>query len=299
MIEPVIVRPDGKGYKLVVGHRRRRAAAKAGLKAIPCIVRKDLDDIDVMRMQAVEDAQNEDLDPRDRYAFWARLWKLEKGANPKITMATFAEEIIGKGASYVRAGIDVAENAPEELREMLGDPDEGKLNPSYARYLVADQSLAPKEKVAVGKKIARGILPASGGRIGTETLKVIRTAPPKIRKRLIDDPEYSLEEASWELRHQERQQRVARVKEERTLTASELSMKLLHSILDFDVKLDPRIAPFIPDRAWDEISVRLRNLSDRIQDFERAHAEPAPAGEELIDAIDVKTLDALLDQPEP
>src|SRR4051794_3651459 len=65
MIEPVIVRPDKKGYTLVVGHRRRRAAEIAGLTEIPSIVRGDLSELEVMRMQAVEDAQNEDLDPRD------------------------------------------------------------------------------------------------------------------------------------------------------------------------------------------------------------------------------------------
>ncbi len=41
----------------------------------------------------------------------------------------------------------------------------------------------------IGKKIASGKFPASYGRIGTETLKTIRTAPPKIRERLIKDPD--------------------------------------------------------------------------------------------------------------
>src|SRR4051794_39525951 len=131
MIEPVVVRPDGQGFRLVVGHRRRRAAEKAGLRDVPCIVRRDLDELSVMRMQAVEDAQNEDLDPRDRYDFWARLWRAEKAADPRLTMKKFADEVIGKAPSYVKAGIEVAENAPDELREMLGDPDEGKLNPTY------------------------------------------------------------------------------------------------------------------------------------------------------------------------
>ncbi len=298
MIEPVVVRPDAKGYKLVVGHRRTRAAAKAGLKRIPAIVRRDLAELDVMRMQAIEDAQNEELDPRDRYAFWAKLWKVEKQANPRLTMAKFATDIIGKGPSYVRAGIEVAENAPKELRDMLGDPDAGKLNPSYARYLVADSSLSEKEKVAVGKKIAKGVLPASGGRIGTETLKVIRTAPPKVRKKLIADPDYSLEEAKWELRHHERRAQATKIKEDRGLTAGELSLKLVDAILDFHTKLDPSIAPFVVEGAWGEVELRLDRLRSRIDDFLSARSAAPPEGEELIDAIEVETLEALISQGE-
>lgn len=294
VIQPIVVRPANTGYRLIVGHRRRRAAELAGLKKIPAIVRTDVSDLEVMRMQAVEDAQNQDLDPRDRFSFWAKLWGEEKKANPKLTMTQFAREIIGLSPTYVSAGIEVAEKAPRELRDILGPQEEGKLNPTYARYLMKDRSLTDEERVAVGKKIAAGKLPAGGGKIGTETLKAIRSAPPKLRDRLVHDPDFSLEEAKWALRGEERRKRVERIKRDRTLTPGHLSMKVLRAILDFHTKMEPKIAPFIADGAWDEIDDRLDRLVDRIRDFQAARDEPPPEGEELVDVVDIKYLEALL-----
>jgi ParB/RepB/Spo0J family partition protein len=293
VIEPIVVRPAGRGYKIIVGHRRWRAASLAGIKEIPAVVRPDLKPLEVMRMQAIEDAQNEELDPRDRYDFWAKLWKAEKKADPSMKMGRFATEIIGKSENYVREGIMVSEEAPAELKKLLGDPSEGKLNPSYARYIVKDPGLNDEEKVAVAKKIASGKLPASGGKIGTETLRLVRAAPAPIRKRLIHDPEYGIEQAEWELRHHEREQsRGERVR--RLLTPGQLAFKVLKAVLDFHIKLDPRIAPFLPSDAQDEIRARLDRLADRIAEFREALTSPAPEGEELIDVIDAKALEALM-----
>lgn len=71
-------------------------------------------------------------------------------------------------------------------------------------------------------------------------------------------------------------------------------MKVLRAILDFQVKMDPRVAPFLPDGAWDEIDDRLNRLQDRIKEFQAARDEPAPEGEEIVDAVDVKYLEELL-----
>jgi len=296
VIEPVLVRPHGRGFRLVVGHRRYRAAKLAGLKQLPCIVRPQLSELEVMRMQAVEDAQNEELDPRDRYAFWAKLWKAESRANPALTLGRFAKEVIGKSEGYVKSGIQVSEEAPRELRELLGKPEDGKLNPSYARYIVNDASLRAPEKVAVARKIASGRLPASGGRIGTETLRIIRSAPPKIRERLIHDPDFGLEQAKWELRHEERTRAAKNVKQRRLLSPGQFAFKLLRAVLDFHIKLDPKTAPFLPQEAWQEVDHRLTNLEKRIHAFRAARHAPIRSGEELIDAIDIKALEAFLAQ---
>ncbi len=293
VIEPIVVRPGKKGYTIVVGHRRWRAAALAGLKEIPAVVRPELTALEVMRMQAVEDAQNEDLDPRDRFDFWARLWQAEKKADPSLPMARFAREIIGKSDMYVREGIMVSEEASPELKELLGDQSEGKLNPTYARYIVKDPGLKDDEKVAIARKIASGKLPASGGKIGTETLRVVRAAPEPVRKRLIHDPDYGLEQAEWEIRHHEREQtRGERVRN--LLTPGKLAFKVLKVILDFHIKLDPRVAPFLPSGAKDEIEARLDRLTDRIAEFREALRSPAPEGEELVDVVDAEALEALI-----
>lgn len=60
VLEPIIVRRAGKGYELVAGERRTRAAAMAGLKEIPAIV-VDIDDREALEIAIIENLQREDL----------------------------------------------------------------------------------------------------------------------------------------------------------------------------------------------------------------------------------------------
>ncbi|MEE9211181.1 MAG: ParB/RepB/Spo0J family partition protein, partial [Phycisphaeraceae bacterium] len=68
IMQPVVVRPVGngdKGYELVAGERRLRAAQQAGLDRIPAIVRQ-LDDRQVTEWSLIENLQREDLNPIER-----------------------------------------------------------------------------------------------------------------------------------------------------------------------------------------------------------------------------------------
>lgn len=62
VIQPIVVIKVDKGYKIVAGERRWRAAKKAGLKTIPAIIR-DYDDRAVKEVALVENLQREDLNP--------------------------------------------------------------------------------------------------------------------------------------------------------------------------------------------------------------------------------------------
>src|SRR4051794_23377388 len=39
IIQPLVISPEGSGYHIIAGERRWRAAQKAGLKAVPVLVR--------------------------------------------------------------------------------------------------------------------------------------------------------------------------------------------------------------------------------------------------------------------
>lgn len=60
VLEPVIVRAVGRGYELVAGERRTRAARLVGLAEIPAVV-VDLDDRQALEVAIVENLQREDL----------------------------------------------------------------------------------------------------------------------------------------------------------------------------------------------------------------------------------------------
>ena len=60
LIEPIIVRPKGDTYEVVVGERRYRAAQQAGLEKAPVIIRDYTDD-EVMELNLIENVHREDL----------------------------------------------------------------------------------------------------------------------------------------------------------------------------------------------------------------------------------------------
>lgn len=60
IIQPLIVRKSIKGYEIVAGERRFRAAKEAGLKTVPAVV-KEYDDKRMMEIALLENLQRENL----------------------------------------------------------------------------------------------------------------------------------------------------------------------------------------------------------------------------------------------
>jgi len=56
VIQPVLVRPKGELYELVVGERRLRAARMAGLQTIPVVIR-DIADDEMLELALLENIQ--------------------------------------------------------------------------------------------------------------------------------------------------------------------------------------------------------------------------------------------------
>ena len=75
VIQPLLVRPvpdEAEAFEIVVGERRYTAAGRAGLAAVPCIVRK-LDDRDAFLLSVAENVAREDLNPLDEAAAYRRI----------------------------------------------------------------------------------------------------------------------------------------------------------------------------------------------------------------------------------
>lgn len=65
VIQPIIVSKKDGYYEIVAGERRWRAAKKAGLKEMPCIVREN-DERKNKEIALIENIQREDLNPIDK-----------------------------------------------------------------------------------------------------------------------------------------------------------------------------------------------------------------------------------------
>jgi ParB family transcriptional regulator, chromosome partitioning protein len=72
VLQPIVVRPSGERYQIVMGERRVRAAQAAGLERIPAIVRTTEDD-QMLRDALLENVHREDLNPLEEAAAYEQL----------------------------------------------------------------------------------------------------------------------------------------------------------------------------------------------------------------------------------
>ena len=74
LLEPIIVRPYGDEYQVVVGERRYRAAHQAGLDKVPVIIREYTDE-QVLELNFIENVQREDLSAVEKARLCQQLLK--------------------------------------------------------------------------------------------------------------------------------------------------------------------------------------------------------------------------------
>lgn len=129
-------------YQLTAGHRRREAARRAGLDALPVVVR-ELSDEEMVALTITENIQREDLSPLEEGKIY--LLMSEKMG---YTHEQIAREI-GKKRGYVENRIRVA-RAPDDVQRMVqARPDTlviayylGKLEDERARAGIIEGVLA-------------------------------------------------------------------------------------------------------------------------------------------------------------
>lgn len=126
VIQPVVVRPAGKGtYQIVAGERRWRAAQLAGIHALPAVVR-DLEDREVLELGIIENIQRVDLDPVEEAQGYAQL--IETFGYTQEALSN----VIGKSRSHL-ANMMRLLALPEQVLNMMRL---GKLSAGHARALI-------------------------------------------------------------------------------------------------------------------------------------------------------------------
>lgn len=145
VLQPIIVRKTDRGYEVVAGERRLRAAKKAGFSRIPAIVR-ELSDRDLMEYALVENLQREDLNPIEA----ARAIKslIDRFG---LTQEEVADRI-GKKRSTV-ANILRLLKLPLEIQNMLA---EGRITMGHARAILSLSN--PDDQIKLAQKIVNNSL---------------------------------------------------------------------------------------------------------------------------------------------
>ena len=129
LIQPIVLRKLGKGYEIVAGERRWRAARLAGLKEVPCIV-KELTEEENMLLAIVENMQREDLNP------------IEEAEGLKKMIDTYGltqEQVsysVGKSRPYITNSLRLLK-LPGRVQQLTA---EGKITTGHARALAAVKS---------------------------------------------------------------------------------------------------------------------------------------------------------------
>lgn len=149
VLEPLLVKPKGKGeWMIIAGERRWRAANLAGLAEVPCI-EMDLDEQSIAEIALIENLQRKDL----------TIWEEADGLASLSQKFGYTQEEIAKKISKSRTTVTellTVASIPGEIREMCL---ERKITAKTSLLEVARQ-FDEKEMVAFLEKMEPGTRPS-------------------------------------------------------------------------------------------------------------------------------------------
>lgn len=156
LIQPIVVRPLGKGFQIVAGERRWRAAQRARLHEVPVIIR-DFDEAETLEVALVENIQRQDLNAIEEAEAYARL--IGDYGHTQDALA----RIVNKSRSHIANLIRLLD-LPASVQARVVD---GTLTMGHARALIGAPEALVAEVIAKGlsvrdtEKLVRSIKPAT------------------------------------------------------------------------------------------------------------------------------------------
>ncbi|WP_026561626.1 ParB/RepB/Spo0J family partition protein [Bacillus sp. J37] len=133
VLQPIIVRKSIKGFEIVVGERRYRAAKEAKLTVIPAVVR-NLTEQQMMELALLENLQREDLSPIEEAQAYQKLME-----QLNVTQEALAKRL-GKSRPHIANHVRLL-TLPQKIQQLMA---EGKLSMGHGRTLLG---LKNKEKL--------------------------------------------------------------------------------------------------------------------------------------------------------
>jgi ParB family chromosome partitioning protein len=145
VIQPLILRPhpvEPETWEIVAGERRWRAAQRAGVHALPAVVRS-LDDTEVLELAIIENIQRADLNPLEEALGYRQL--MDRFGHTQERLG----EALGKSRSHI-ANLLRLLTLPEPVLDLVRD---GSLTAGHARALVT----APAPETLARQVIDKGL----------------------------------------------------------------------------------------------------------------------------------------------
>jgi ParB family chromosome partitioning protein len=140
IIQPIVVRRRGLRYQIIAGERRWRAAQRAGLNQIPCII-KEVPEDNVLELSLIENIQREELNPIEEANAYRRLLD-----QLNITQEEIAKRV-GKDRTSVTNSLRLLK-LPQEIQRLV---EEDKLSMGHARALLSLDS--PEDQKALATDV--------------------------------------------------------------------------------------------------------------------------------------------------
>lgn len=172
IIQPLIVRKSGNAYELVAGERRWRAARKAALDKVPCLIREFSDEENAL-IAIIENMQRQDLDPIEEAEGLNKMIK-EYG----LTQAEVSKSV-SKSRPYITNSLRLLK-LPEDIREKVSS---GELSAGHARTLLGVKSAEEQEQLCA-RVIANGLSVRE-----TEKLVQAKGKQKPVRRKSKKDPD--------------------------------------------------------------------------------------------------------------
>ena len=145
VIQPILVRTDPEAadrYQIIAGERRWRAARRAGLKAIPAVVR-EMDDREVLEIAIIENVQRADLNAIEEAEAYKSL--MDRFGRTQDSVATQ----LGKSREHIANTLRLLQ-LPDDVREHV---KEGRLTPGHARALLKTENPGELATTVIEKKL--------------------------------------------------------------------------------------------------------------------------------------------------
>jgi ParB family transcriptional regulator, chromosome partitioning protein len=185
VLQPILVRPaPGRlgEYQIVAGERRWRAAQRAGLTAVPAVVR-ELGDVETLEIALIENIQRADLNALEEATAYMSLMNLAQTTQEEVAHA------VGKSRSHVANTLRLLQ-LPESVQMLVRS---GELSAGHARAVIGadepealareivDKGMNVREAEALARKAAgTGVKPRPSPRKSADTLALERDISERV-----------------------------------------------------------------------------------------------------------------------